>query len=54
MFDRLDGQGVITHRGGINGFGGEFANGAAVYTILLSPDGKIAMMNYRPVPTGSN
>jgi len=28
----------------------EFANGAADYTILLSPDGKIAMMNYRPVP----
>lgn len=28
----------------------EFANGAAVYTILLSSDGKIAMMNYRPVP----
>ncbi len=31
----------------------EFANGAAVYTILLSPDGKIAMMNYRPVPAGA-
>lgn len=31
----------------------EFANGAAVYTILLSPDGKIAMMNYRPVPPGA-
>jgi hypothetical protein len=28
----------------------EFANGAAAYTILLSPDGKIAMMNYRPLP----
>lgn len=28
----------------------EFANGAAVYTILLSPDGKIDLMNYRPVP----
>ena len=28
----------------------EFANGAADYTILLSPDGKIAMMNYRPLP----
>jgi CubicO group peptidase (beta-lactamase class C family) len=31
----------------------EFANGAADYTILLSPDGKIAMMNYRPVPPGA-
>ena len=31
----------------------EFANGAAAYTILLSPDGKIAMMNYRPVPPGA-
>jgi CubicO group peptidase (beta-lactamase class C family) len=31
----------------------EFANGAAVYTILLSPDGKIAMMNYRPLPPGA-
>ena len=30
----------------------EFAKGAAVYTILLSPDGTIAMMNYRPVPPG--
>jgi CubicO group peptidase (beta-lactamase class C family) len=30
----------------------EFANGAAAYTILLSPDGTIAMMNYRPVPPG--
>jgi CubicO group peptidase (beta-lactamase class C family) len=28
----------------------EFANGAADYTIVLSPDGKIAQMNYRPVP----
>ena len=31
----------------------EFANGAAVYTILLSPDGKIATMNYRPAPPGA-
>lgn len=31
----------------------EFANGAAVYTILLAPDGTIAMMNYRPVPPGA-
>ncbi len=30
----------------------EFANGAAAYTILLAPDGTIAWMNYRPVPTG--
>lgn len=32
----------------------EFANGAAVYTILLAPDGSIAMMNYRPVPPRPN
>lgn len=31
----------------------EFANGAALYTILLSPDGKIATMNYRPLPPGA-
>lgn len=31
----------------------EFANGAAVYTIRLAPDGTIAMMNYRPVPPGA-
>jgi CubicO group peptidase (beta-lactamase class C family) len=30
----------------------EFANGAAVYTIRLAPDGTIATMNYRPVPPG--
>ena len=37
-----------------NSYRAEFANGAAVYTILLSPDGTIAMMNYRPVPPGAN
>lgn len=31
----------------------EFANGAAIYTILLAPDGTIAFMNYRPVPPGA-
>lgn len=31
----------------------EFANGAAVYTIRLAPDGTIATMNYRPVPPGA-
>jgi len=31
----------------------EFANGAAIYTISLSPDGTIAMVNYRPLPTGA-
>jgi len=31
----------------------EFAGGAAIYTILLSSDGTIAMMNYRPVPPGA-
>jgi len=29
----------------------EFANGAAVYTIRLAPDGTIATINYRPVPS---
>lgn len=28
----------------------EFANGAAIYTILLAPDGTIEFMNYRPLP----
>jgi CubicO group peptidase (beta-lactamase class C family) len=31
----------------------EFANGAAVYTIRLAPDGSIATMNYRPLPPGA-
>lgn len=31
----------------------EFANGAAIYTILLAPDGTIEFMNYRPVPPGA-
>jgi hypothetical protein len=31
----------------------EFANSAAIYAINLSPDGKIAMMNYRPLPPGA-
>ncbi|MBT2134349.1 beta-lactamase family protein [Croceibacterium sp. LX-88] len=30
----------------------EFANGAAVYTIMLAPDGTIATVNYRPLPPG--
>jgi CubicO group peptidase (beta-lactamase class C family) len=30
----------------------EFANGAAIYTILLAPDGTIEFMNYRPLPPG--
>lgn len=32
----------------------EFANGAAIYTILLAPDGSIEFMNYRPVPPRPN
>ncbi|MBO9519054.1 MAG: beta-lactamase family protein [Porphyrobacter sp.] len=31
----------------------DFANGAAVYTIVLAPDGTIATMNYRPLPPGA-
>jgi D-alanyl-D-alanine carboxypeptidase len=31
----------------------EFANGAAIYTILLAPDGTIEFMNYRPLPPGA-
>lgn len=37
---------------GYDSYRAEFANGAAVYTILLAADGTIAMMNYRPLPPG--
>jgi CubicO group peptidase (beta-lactamase class C family) len=37
---------------GFDSYRAEFANGAADYTILLSPDGTISWMNYRPVPPG--
>jgi hypothetical protein len=31
----------------------EFANGAEIYTIFLFPGGKIATVNYRPLPPGA-